>query len=262
MTFSVDQVREQLLALGVRRGGVLVVHTSFRRVRPIEDGPSGLIRALIAALGDDGTLVMPTMTNGETVFDRTKTPTHDMGITAETFWRMPGVTRSTHPGGSFAARGPKSSIICAPQPLSPPHGIESPPGRAYELDGQVLLLGVEHSENTTLHVAEFLARVPYSVSYPTVIGADDNGNPITADLAETDHCAMSFKKMDAFLNSEGLQREGPIAHAHAKLINSKDVVRIALKHLEHDPLLFLCPPTANCTDCNLAHASIKPRQLD
>jgi aminoglycoside 3-N-acetyltransferase len=255
--FRIDDVRQQLWALGVRPGGVLVVHTSFRKVRPIEDGPAGLIRALESALGDEGTLVMPTMTDGESVFDPTRTPTHDMGITSETFWRTLGVTRSTHPGGSFAARGPKASIICAPQPLSPPHGIESPPGRCYELDGQVLLLGVEHSENTTLHVAEYLARVPYSVSYPTVIGADASGTPIVADLAETDHCAMGFKKMDAWLNADSLQREGPIANAHAKLINSKDVIRIALKHLEHDPLLFLCPPSANCADCNLAHASIK-----
>jgi aminoglycoside 3-N-acetyltransferase len=254
----VDEVREQLLALGVRPGGVLVVHTSFRKVRPIEDGPAGLIRALQAAVGDeDGTLVMPTMTDGESVFDPASTPTLDMGITAETFWRTAGVTRSTHPGGSFAARGPKASIICAPQPLSPPHGIESPPGRVYELEGQVLLLGVEHSENTTLHVAEHLARVPYSISYPTVVGADANGLPITVDIAETDHCAMAFKKMDAWLNAEGLQREGSIGNAHSKLINSKDVIRIALQQLERDPFVFLCEQSKGCTDCNLARSNAR-----
>src|SRR5690349_14206253 len=105
---SVGEVEAELRALGVRRGGVLLVHTSFRAVRPVEGGPLGLIAALRAALGPDGTLVMPTMTDGESVFDPASTPTLDMGITAELFWRQPGVVRSTHPGGSFAAAGPEA----------------------------------------------------------------------------------------------------------------------------------------------------------
>src|SRR5688572_832552 len=155
------EIEQQLRSLGVREGGVLLVHTSFRAVRPVEGGPLGLIRALRRALGPAGTLVMPTMTDGATVFDPRSTPTEGMGVTAETFWRQPGVLRSTHPGGSFAAEGPLAARICEPQPLSPPHGPDSPVGRVRELDGHVLLLGVEHSENTTLHLAEALAGVPY-----------------------------------------------------------------------------------------------------
>ena len=49
----------QLRALGVKKSGVLLVHTSFRTVRPIDGGPLGLIEALRAALGPDGTLIMP-----------------------------------------------------------------------------------------------------------------------------------------------------------------------------------------------------------
>lgn len=36
----------QLANRGVRRGGVLLVHASFRAVRPVEGGPLGVIRAL------------------------------------------------------------------------------------------------------------------------------------------------------------------------------------------------------------------------
>src|SRR5262249_10813290 len=144
------EIVQQLVALGVRRGGVLLVHTSFREVRPIAGGPLGLIQALRAALGPDGTLVMPAMTDGTTVFDPRSTPTDGMGSTAERFGRHPGALRSTPPGGSFAAEGPLAAQICAPQPLSPPHGPDSPVGRVHELGGQVLLLGVTHSESTTL----------------------------------------------------------------------------------------------------------------
>lgn len=48
---SRGEVVDQLRALDVRPGGVLLVHTSFRAVRPIEGGPLGLIDALRSALG-------------------------------------------------------------------------------------------------------------------------------------------------------------------------------------------------------------------
>lgn len=252
-----NQVVAQLHALGVNPGGVLLVHTSFKAVRPIEDGPIGLIRALRGAIGETGTLVMPTMTDGESVFDPKSTPTCGMGITAETFWRQPGVHRSTHPGGSFAAVGPMASRICAPQPLTPPHGPDSPPGRVHELGGQVLLLGVTHGENTTLHVAEAIARVPYSVSHPCVVEID--GVAGTVMIAETDHCCWRFGLADEWLRGRGLQREGKVGNADARLCASHDVVNVAVEHLAANPLVFLCPPSEGCEECDLARASVPAR---
>jgi aminoglycoside 3-N-acetyltransferase len=254
-SFGVVEVTEQLRTLGVERGRVLLVHTSFQAVRPIENGPLGLIRALRNAVGEEGTLVMPTMTDGETVFDPKSTPSHGMGITAETFWRQPGVLRSTHPGGSFAAIGPLASHICAPQPLSPPHGPDSPPGRVHELGGQVLLLGVAHSENTTLHVAEAIARVPYSVSHPTVIEVDDVAR--TVMVAETDHCCRRFELANDWLRERGLQREGKVGNADARLCNARDVVNVAVEKLAADPLLFLCPRNDGCEECDAARDSVR-----
>jgi aminoglycoside 3-N-acetyltransferase len=244
----------QLHALGVRDGGVLLVHTSFRRVRPVDGGPLALIAALREALGPDGTLVMPTMTDGDSVFDPKTTPTDGMGITAELFWRQPGVLRSGHPGGSFAAVGPYAAEICAPQPLSPPHGPDSPVGRVHARGGQVLLLGVGHSENTTLHLAESLAPVPYSVTHPCVVVIDDA--PQTIDVPETDHCCQRFQQMDQWLRQRGLQREGPVGHGRARLIESRDVVDTAVRQLRVDPLVFLCPPEEACDECDRARASM------
>lgn len=249
---KIAQLTDELRALGVRRGGVLLVHTSFRAVRPVEGGPAGLVAALRAALGPEGTLVMPTMTDGESVFDPATTPSVGMGIVAETFWRMPGVVRSTHPGGSFAASGPHAERICAPQPLSPPHGPVSPPGRVLDLDGQVLLLGVTHGENTTLHVAEAIAGVPYAIEHPCVV-AGAGGEVETVLVAETDHCCRNFAKLDAWLG--GRQRTGRVGSAEAKLVASRDVVEVAVARLRADPLVFLCEPDAECEECALARAS-------
>jgi aminoglycoside 3-N-acetyltransferase len=249
------EVERQLRTLGVREGGVLLVHTSFREVRPVDGGPPGLIRALRGALGPTGTLVMPTMTDGESVFDPRSTPAVDMGITAETFWRQPGVVRSTHPGGSFAAEGPLAERICAPQPLSPPHGPDSPVGRVHDLDGQVLLLGVTHSESTTLHLAEAIAGVPYSVSHPTVVEVD--GVATSIPIAETDHCCRGFRFADQWLRALHLQREGKVGSADARLCNARDLVAVATEPLAANPVVFLCKPGTGCEECDAAHASIK-----
>lgn len=247
---------EQLRNLGVRAGGVLLVHTSFRAVAPVVGGPLALIAALRSALGPRGTLVMPTMTSGEGVFDPASTQTEQMGITAELFWRQPGVLRSTHPGGSFAAEGPEAAFICKPQPLSPPHGVDSPVGRVHELEGQVLLLGVTHSEDTTLHLAEALAGVPYSVSHPCVV-VDDGGVARSVLIAETDHCCANFRRADDWLRKRGLQRDGTVGSAYARLCDSRDIVRTAIEHLTENPLVFLCPTESTCDECRAARASVR-----
>ena len=252
---EVSELTVQLRALGVRTGGVLLVHTSFKAVGPVVGGPIGLIAALRETLGSGGTLVMPTMTDGESVFDPSSTPSSGMGITAELFWREPGVLRSTHPGGSFAAIGPHAAFICAPQPLAPPHGRESPPGRVHELSGQVLLLGVTHSENTTLHVAEAIARVPYSVQHPCVV--ELNGVAERVLIAETDHCCVGFRRTSEWLRAEGLERAGMVGRAQALLCDSRAVVRVALEHLRAEPLVFLCSADAACAECDAARDSIR-----
>lgn len=254
----VAQIAKQLRELGARDGGVLCVHTSFRAVRPVDGGPAGLVEALRRAVGPQGTLVMPTMTAGDAPFDPASTPTVDMGIVAETFWRLPGVVRSTHPGASFAAVGPRAEAICAAQPLSPPHGLDSPIGRVFELEGQILLLGVTHGENTALHLAESLLPVPYSVSHPCVVDLATQGGTgfATLPIAESDHCCAGFGKMDGWLRSLQLQSEGLVGQAHARLMSARDLVSVALARLRDAPLVFLCEKDTGCEECDAAHASV------
>ncbi|HYH82697.1 MAG TPA: AAC(3)-IV family aminoglycoside N-acetyltransferase [Longimicrobium sp.] len=248
-------VAEQLRALGVEPGGVLLVHTSFRAVRPVQGGPPGLIEALRDALGPGGTLVMPAWSgDDDTPFDRAATPaSEDLGVVADTFWRLPGVLRSDHQQ-AFAAAGPHAARITAdPLPL-PPHIPKSPAGRVHELDGQVLLLGVGHDADTTLHLAELLAGVPYRVPrYCTVLR---DGRPVRVEYGENDHCCERFALADGWLRGRGLQREGRVGHAHARLARARDIVSVTLEHLAADPLLFLHPPGAGCADCDEARASV------
>lgn len=254
-SFTITEVVAQLHQLGVRSGGVLLVHTSFRAVRPIEGGPAGLIQALREAVGAAGTLVMPSWTgDGDVPFDPGATAAAaDLGIVADTFWRLPGVIRSTHPF-AFAAVGPAAPRITAdPLPL-PPHIPASPVGRVHEMDGQVLLLGVGHDANTTLHLAEIMADVPYRV--PKHITVLEGGRPVRIEYGENDHCCIRFGLADNWLRAHDLQTEGPIGHAHARLIHSRDIVRLAVDRLTVEPLLFLHPEGAECEECREVRARL------
>ena len=252
---STSELTRELLALGVRPGGVLVVHASFSRVGPVEDGPRGLIAALRAALGPEGTLVMPSMTDDDDEpFDAARSPCHGMGVVADTFRTLPGVLRSDSPH-AFAAAGPEAFRITTPHPPDIPHGIDSPVGRVHELEGQVLLLGVGHDANTTVHLAESLAGVRYRLPYHATILRD--GRPVRIDYRETDHCCERFALLDDWLEAEGLQRRGKIGSAEARLARSRDVVRVAVERLREEETVFLHSPGVDA-ECDAARASIDP----
>jgi len=170
---------EDLQRLGVTPGMVLLVHSAMGQVGEVLGGALTVIDALIEVLGPEGTLMMPTHTANtdparwqnppvaeerwEEIrralppYDPARSPTRHMGMVPELFRTLPGVARSGHPVGSFAATGPRASALLAPHGLDDFFGEDSPIGRLYEAAGHVLLLGVDHDRNTSLHLAEHRA---------------------------------------------------------------------------------------------------------
>lgn len=252
---SIPQLTRQLLQLGVQPGGVLLVHCAFSQVKPVENGPLGLIRALQDALGPAGTLVMPSMTDDdEHVFNPRETSCIGLGIVAQTFWQQPGVLRSDSPH-AFAARGPLAAQITAPHPVDVPHGLDSPVGRVYQLDGQVLLLGVAHDSNTTLHLAEFLGGVRYR--RPKETRVLEAGRVVRLQYGETDHCCENFNLMDGWLDAAGRQAHGRVGHAASRLFRAKAVIELALDQLRQNETVFLHPFGVD-EQCDEARASLPP----
>ena len=251
-SYGVDDLARQLAALGVEAGGTLLVHAAFSRMRPVDGGPDGFIDALLAALGPAGTLVMPSMTDDDdTPFDAATTPCAWLGVVADTFRRRPGVRRSDSPH-AFAAIGPLAADILAPHPLEIPHGTDSPAGRVHAHDGQVLLAGVGHDANTTVHLAENLAGMRYfRAKHATVLR---DGAPVRVDYAELDHCCENFALVDDWLDEPGLQRRGYVGHARARLARSRDIVRCVVARLNVDPTVFLHAPGL-CAECDDARAT-------
>lgn len=242
-------------------GSVLLVHCAFSQVKPVKEGPLGLIRALLSALGPEGTLAMPSMTDEDDhPFEPQHTPCTGMGIVANTFWQLPNVLRSDSPH-AFAALGPQARRITAPHPVELPHGLDSPVGRVYELEGQVLLLGVGHTANTTVHLAEALAGVRYRRQKYVLLRQE--GLVTRFDYAEIDHCCEKFNLVEAWLEAENLQRRGRVGYAEARLIRSRDIVKVVTAQLQSNETIFLHPLGVDeeCDDARASLSSLPPNHI-
>ncbi|MEU6368276.1 AAC(3) family N-acetyltransferase [Streptomyces sp. NPDC046931] len=179
-----EHLAEEFRALGVRPGGVLLTHASLRSLGPVRGKSRAVVRALRAALGPEGTLVVPTFTpeNSDTSlvyrrrvqgltepqiaelrrrmppYDRWRTPAVSTGRLAEEVRTHPEALRSEHPQTSFAAIGPLSHRIISGHSPRCHLGECSPLARLYEEGAQVLLLGVGFASCTAFHLAEY--RMP------------------------------------------------------------------------------------------------------
>ena len=180
---TVESLQMDFKALGIETGMVLLVHSSLSAMGWICGGAVAVILALQEVLGETGTLVMPTHSTDlsdpsqwenppvpeswwQTIrgtmpaYDPDLTPTRSMGKIAETFRKQKDVLRSAHPQSSFCASGPQASYVIENHALAFGMGENSPLARIYDLNGFVLLLGVGHSRNTSIHLAEYRADFP------------------------------------------------------------------------------------------------------
>ena len=178
-----SDLRRALAEAGLCGGQTVMVHTSLRSFGFVCGGAQTVIEALLETVGADGTVMMPTQSwknldpetgvHGDVpqawwpqirenwpAYDPALTPTNTMGAVAELFRRWPGTLRSAHPARSVAAWGRHAAYLTAHHDLSDIFGETSPLARLYELDGRVLLLGVGHDKNTSLHLADARANYP------------------------------------------------------------------------------------------------------
>lgn len=244
---SSSTLAKELASLGVSQGDCLLVHCAFSKVGRPYGGVQALIDALQSCITPTGTLVMPThstqltdpakwqnppapedwwptIRNDLPTYDPDRTTTRAMGVLAETFRRYPNVLRSGHPHGSFAAWGKAAAQVTTGHEFPGIFGENSPLARLYELDAKVLLLGVGHGNNTSLHLSEY--RADFSKPYHT------EGAPISV-AGERQWVRGEELKIDsddfvaigeAFAIETGLQQHGQVGDADAVLLPQRALV--------------------------------------
>ncbi|MEH1168136.1 AAC(3) family N-acetyltransferase [Micromonospora sp. CPCC 205539] len=243
----------QLRVLGVRPGGTLLVHAGLSPLGFVCGGPQAVVLALRDALGPDGTIVVPTHTpdNSDPAqwsnppvpvdwwpliraempgFDPAVTPSRFMGAVAEMVRTWPGALRSTHPHVSFAALGPTAERVVAGHDRVDMLGERSPLARLYDLDADVLLLGVEHDVNTSLHLAEYRCPAPPRERVGAAVRTGDGGREWVwwqdVRLDESD-----FGALGRDLEATGAVRTGPVGAGTGRLMRQRAAVDFAVHWL-------------------------------
>ena len=115
MAITRTRIADDLRSLGVRRGDLLMIHSSLRSLGAVDGGAPTVVDALLEVLGTEGTLVGPAFTfasasSPDFVFDPGATPS-EMGAVAEEIRCRPGAMRSTHALHSLSAVGPYADTI-------------------------------------------------------------------------------------------------------------------------------------------------------
>ena len=94
--------------IGIKKGDVLVVHSSMKSMGHVEGGPECVIAALTEAVGETGTLIFPSFTYrtsySDSFYSNKDTPSC-VGLLSEVFRKMDGVYRTNHPTHSAAREG-------------------------------------------------------------------------------------------------------------------------------------------------------------
>lgn len=254
---TVASLTTDLLALGVKPGETLLVHSSLSAIGWVCGGAVAVIEALEAALGPEGTLMMPAHTSWNSEPAHWQNPpvpadwwprireempawrsdtatTRGMGLIPETFRKRDGVRRSVHPQVSFIARGPQANRLLTNHELSPAFGENSPIGRLSELSGRILLLGVDHGSNTSLHLAELRAEHPQKRMKSDGAALLQNGRRCWIEFKDLDYDSDDFVDLGRdFMatNPQSLKR-GRIGRADSQLFAQHDVLSYAVNWLK------------------------------
>lgn len=247
-----DRIVADLHRLGVSSGDTLIVHSSLSSIGYVIGGAQTVVNALLKSIEPTGTLTMPGHSGALSepsywknppvpqawwaieraampAFDLNLTPLRQMGAIPETFQRLPGVKRSNHPRTSHLAYGPLADIITNDHALVDGLGEQSPLARLYECDARVLLLGVPHANNTSLHLAEHRAVWPSKTRKTQGSPVLVNGRREWVAYDELETNADDFDEIGNELAANQLQISGFVGFAATQLMSQRAVVDFAVE---------------------------------
>jgi aminoglycoside 3-N-acetyltransferase len=134
---------------------------------------------------------------------------------------------------SFAARGKQAKFITEDHQLNFALGEKSPLARLYDLDARILLVGVKHDNNTSLHLAENRADYPGKKNIKQGAPLMIDGERKWVVLDDLEEHSEEFNKIGkAYKKTGGKYIHGRIGNAKSRLIPQRALVDFAVEWLK------------------------------
>ena len=246
MNDTVCRMAHDLAGLGVRKAGILLVHSSLKSLGKLPDGPGTAVEGLLEALGSKGTLLMPALSY-ETVkaenpaFDVLNTPSC-VGALPEFFRKRTGTMRSVHPTHSVCGIGPGAGHMLSEHSRDvTPCGKNSPYFKLKEEAGQILFLGCGLKPNTSMHAVEELVEPPYLyngwVDYRIRL-ADGSETVMRVRSHGFKGWQQRYDRIETVMAGEGIST-GKVLSADCFLLEASAFWRKALQAMKETPLFFV-----------------------
>ena len=235
----------------------VIAHASLSAFGEVQGGAVTVLGALLSVVD---TLLMPTFTfktmivpdagppnNGITYgsakdanrmaefFDPEMPADKSMGVIAETLRQLPDARRSIHPIYSFAGVNADDAIFA--QTLEEPF---APIEVLTEADGWVLLLGVNHTVNTSIHYGEQLAGRRQFIRWALTYSG------ITA-CPRWPGCSSGFENISPHL--AWFTQKIQVGSALVQAVQLKSLLGVVQDLIAEDPQALLCD-REGCERCS------------
>jgi len=239
-------IRNQLYEAGIQPGDTVLMHSSMKALST-DMSPEDFLSDLMAALTEDGTLLLPALTYDTVVpghpYFSISSSVPCVGILPKTFHKIPGVLRSMHPTHSVCAWGAKADKITRMHIRdNTPVGPNSPFMLLPDYDGKILFVGDILDSCTFMHGIEEIVNAPYAM----------NEEMIHYTLRDA---AGKYRKKKYFThNFKGINQEysrirdiltypdiktGVVCHAACTLIDAKKLKTAAIERFNEDIYAFV-----------------------
>jgi aminoglycoside 3-N-acetyltransferase len=260
---SFTDLRMALLKLGLSHTPV-IAHASLSAFGKVVGGADTLLRATLDSVW---ALVMPTFTyqtmvtpadgppnngmvyRGDTDLDSQVEPFTPgmpadklMGATAEALRLHSRARRSSHPILSFA--GVNAGAFLAAQSITEPFGVI---GALAEANGWILLLGTNHTVNTSIHHAEGLAARRQFVRWALLEDRICECPGFPGDSAGFGSIARDLT---------AVTRQVTVGNALIQTMPVRAVLSAVEARLHGDPFALLCDATG-CLRCDAVRESVR-----
>lgn len=168
-----------------------------------------------------------------------------MGVIAETLRRHPEALRSGHPVLSFAGVNVKEYL--SKQILNEPF---APIAALYDAGGWVLLVGVNHRSNTSIHLGERLAGRKMYTRWALM-------GDMVVTLPNFPYCSDGFDAIAPLI--EPFVRKATVGKALIQAIPLHELVETTRQLIAADPTALLCSRT-DCLACNTTRRWLKEKK--